>query len=317
MPNPLQRAYRLNLEKLAAIVMENELTQEQLAFRANVSSVTISNIMNGKPAQRRTIRKIANALKVSDFRTLILSEQTTKDAKRESGDVEVYTGKLDDEELRAEPEKAIQKEPIKFQMTFSNESPFDEETSREAIAAIIKMYVDLKHTVTITAVKRGSVIVELELSEEDLLRLVAAFSEARLDPIHLDAIRLPATAGPLAAGLLQIIQPSDTPAKEMTNPVTPEMTLTRTPAQPLAFSVKEVKPNLEFTKKHKIFIVFSVIYALCTCFATFIYTLKIWLREKPRPGADHPHIILMGLSLNAIFVIVYISFIFLKSRKKQ
>jgi transcriptional regulator with XRE-family HTH domain len=80
MNNPLKRAYPLDTKKLVDLLMENELTQDELARKTRISKANLSRIMNGQPAYRKTITRIARALGVEDIQELIV-----KDSPREKG----------------------------------------------------------------------------------------------------------------------------------------------------------------------------------------------------------------------------------------
>jgi transcriptional regulator with XRE-family HTH domain len=232
---PKGRTIPINGDAVRTLRIQKKLSHEYLA---NISNISVDRLMEiekgGQRVYQVNFMAIAQALGLgNDWRPLhqAATEPVTQ----------------------AKPSEALPRTvAVPVTLILSPDTHINETTPHEAIAAFLTTYLNLKYEVTITAVKKGSIIVELELSEEDLLRLVAAFTETRLDAIHVDAIRLPATTGPLAAGLLQIIEPTGTPADEMTDPATPEMTLTRTPAKSLAFSVEETNPDQKATASKNI-----------------------------------------------------------------
>ena len=75
MTNPLKRTYRLNVQKVAELMLEKKMTQESLAGIAGISTVTLSKKMNGEPAFMKTIEKVAEALGEEDIQSLILLEK--------------------------------------------------------------------------------------------------------------------------------------------------------------------------------------------------------------------------------------------------
>lgn len=224
---------------------------------------------------------------------------------------------------QAKPSEALPRTvAVPVTLILSPDTHINETTPHEAIAAFLTTYLNLKYEVTITAVKKGSIIVELELSEEDLLRLVAAFTETRLDAIHVDAIRLPATTGPLAAGLLQIIEPTGTPADEMTDPVTPEMTLTRTPAKSLPFSVDQTNPDQEATDpKKQVFPLRNVFKGLAiimvVAMTTFIVVVGLLVYSRPTPVQKVLYQYVAGMSVVGMIGVMYIIYIFFKYDKDR
>ena len=140
---------------------------------------------------------------------------------------------------------ALSTQPITgIKLWLGDGSPYTLDTPREVLAYLLGQSFAAQQKIVIIEITKGSIIVELEMSEEDVLRLVAAFAETSLDHIHVEAIRLPPTTGPLAAGLRQIVHLPNTPNTETTDPVTPELTLTRTPDQASIFAVTLSIPTL-------------------------------------------------------------------------
>jgi transcriptional regulator with XRE-family HTH domain len=225
-----QKYFKANIEKLESLRIARGWSREALADKALVSTRTLDSLMAGENGVLSTFAKIAKALD-TPVNSLLDGYETP--AAQPRG-------------LESPPDQseALSTQRIKgVKISFGDNSPYTLDTSHDLISKIVAHCIASTHEVVVIEITKGSIIVELELSEDDLLRLVAAFTETRLDSIHVEAIRLPATTGPLAAGLLEIIQPPGTAPGEMTNPVTPELTLTRTPAKSLAFSVNEARSN--------------------------------------------------------------------------
>jgi transcriptional regulator with XRE-family HTH domain len=292
---PKGRTIPINGDVVRTLRIQNKLSIETLATMSDMSPDRLIEIeKGGQKVFPPNFLAIAEALGLKDWKPL---HQVA-----------------DSGEVRVEPGKALQEKRIRsIKISFGENSKFDLSTSRDVIEKILEQVISSEHDVIVVEVTKGSIIVEVELSEADLLRLITAFSEARLDAIHVDAIRLPATTGPLAAGLLQIIQPSDTPADEMTDPTTPEMTLTRTPMKTLAFSVEETKP--ETTKiedeKKRIKLILSICMMIILTSTTVAFIYVIYLPElenvivKPKYLWIFASVLLVSLIVFC-FVIVYI-----------
>ena len=77
MTNPLKRTYRLNAQKVAELIQNKNMTQERRAAIAGISTVTLSQKMNGEPAYMSTIGKIAKALGEEDIQSLIALETSS------------------------------------------------------------------------------------------------------------------------------------------------------------------------------------------------------------------------------------------------
>ncbi|WP_072470235.1 helix-turn-helix domain-containing protein [Urinicoccus massiliensis] len=56
---------KLKIGEVKLLMVEQNLTQDELAEKADLSRISISYFMNGKNASVKSINKIANALNVS------------------------------------------------------------------------------------------------------------------------------------------------------------------------------------------------------------------------------------------------------------
>lgn len=283
-----QKYVKANVSAVQKLCVQRCLTQEALADKAEVSVRTINNLMAGKPVLLDTFGRVAKAL---DTSVDSLFEGYEPPAVQRRG-----------AESPPDHSEALSKQRIHITLNFGDNAPFNVESRKKFIENIIAQAIEAEDQIVVIEIIKGSTIVELDMSEEDALRLVAAFTEARLDSIDVEAIRLPPTSGPLAAALLQIIQPPGTPAHATAEPTTSEMTLTRTPKESRTFTIKHVvevhfkspppaKPELWQVVAMGSFFLFV---AIAACLIK-IFELMSWI--KPGPGMRNAKLIVLGLSI--------------------
>lgn len=66
--------YKVNTYKLDLILSERKISQEQLSRLSELSSVTISKILNGKSCTMDSLNKIAKTLNLEPYDLLPYSE---------------------------------------------------------------------------------------------------------------------------------------------------------------------------------------------------------------------------------------------------
>lgn len=175
-PLPKGRTLPINGERVKTLRLQREWNMEELARKAGCTSRTIENVeKGGKRVYAITLMAIAKALGVShaDLLTEPIGDHPAPEGRRFAG------------------------VNIVFKMNFQNIDASDElmDLMNRLAAAI-----GARSEIEVLALEDGSLIVTVGMSEEDALRLIAAFGdvvshagggEGRLDALAVEEISLP------------------------------------------------------------------------------------------------------------------------------
>jgi transcriptional regulator with XRE-family HTH domain len=291
-----QKYFKANIKKIESLRIPRGWSREKLASKAILSIRTLDSLMAGEDCALGTFVKLAKAL------------DTTVDSLLDG--YEPPATQPRGLETPANPSATLSTQPIKgIKIWFGDDSPYTLDTPPDVLAYLLGQSIAAQQKIVVIEITKGSIIVEVEMSEEDVLRLVAAFAETRLDAIHVEAVRVPATTGPLAAGLLQIIHGEEVVADERLDPATEAMTLLRNPNAALGFSVQEPPAAQATTNAYDRIIRWSrrhylLVAALLLMIAAAILATCFALRRKPLAVADkidHSAASTVGMLVCAMF----------------
>lgn len=194
-PLPKGRTLPINGEVVRTLRLQRQLDIEELARKAGYNSRTIDNIESRgvKPVYAATLMAIAKALGVShaDLLAEPIGEHSPPQGRRVSGS-------------------------IHFRMKFENLDASDELI---ALMNRLAQAIGARSEIEVLAVEDGSLVVTVGMSEEDALRLIAAFGdvvshagggEGRLDALAVEEISLPPShMRRQVAGLIEKATPDD------------------------------------------------------------------------------------------------------------
>ena len=299
-----QKYFKANVDKLESLRIARGWSREALADKALVSTRTLDSLMAGENGVLSTFAKLAKAL---DTPVNSLLDGYESPAVQQRGP-----------ESPPDASAILSTQPIKgIKIWIGDSSTYTLDTPREVLAYLLGQSIEAQQKIVVIEITKGSIIVELEMSEEDVLRLVAAFAEIRLDSIHVEAIRLPPTTGPLAAGLLQIIRLPDTSPGEISDPVTPELTLTRTPTKSLPFSVEPPTSFLNRTVPKRLSRLSRLIAKMLAVVMTIclvILIISIYLAVSPKPWVLQKTLYLYIALLAVVFIVaaIYFAYVLIK-----
>jgi transcriptional regulator with XRE-family HTH domain len=136
---------------------------EDLAKKAKCSLKSVENVERGANAYLYTLSKFAQALGVA-VSTLMIGTEPPDPPKKER----------------------------RFKVQFTLEIPFEEFDESEQLVgflAILKQIVQAKHEITVAGVEEGSTIITLEMSMDDIERLIYEFADSRAN-VELDTFRV-------------------------------------------------------------------------------------------------------------------------------
>lgn len=164
-----------------------------LAERAVLDPKTLSKALNGNDCQMKTVRKLADVLRVEPKAIL--------EGSPEASILETPT-------QNAEATREIDQRIVDVELVLRLPAETVQDAGRiskiiEAIASVI----DAKHPIRTISITAGSVVLKLELSAEDAVSLVRAAMERKLKAINLFSLKVLDEGFPLPDGLPHSVTP--------------------------------------------------------------------------------------------------------------
>jgi transcriptional regulator with XRE-family HTH domain len=160
-------------KEIARLRVAKGWRQEDLARKSGSSEKTIKNLELGKPCYVCTIARVAEALKV-DVASLL------------SGQAEDFSPKPDE------------RPPRRFEVQITLSFPFEAFDESEQLVGLIAQLGNLigtRSAVDVVRVTNGSVKVTIELSESDVLRLMASHLDNELQGLGITSVKVPNRPG--------------------------------------------------------------------------------------------------------------------------
>jgi transcriptional regulator with XRE-family HTH domain len=161
-----KQTFQPDLKRLDNLRIKRGWTLQQLAAKAIVSVRTLNSIRQGKSVDLTTVSKLARA----------------------------FGEPLESLLVGYSPEAPVETTTPRIEVQLKLSIPFEDFDEAEHLTSFIEALTKLigaKGMVNIADVKDGSTIVTVDVEEDDMCRLIAAYLDGRLEPLDVTGILSP------------------------------------------------------------------------------------------------------------------------------
>lgn len=214
------RGRRVNVETLTNVCDELNLRRADLAKKAVISVGTVDKMFAGGAMDDETLKRVCKALGTT-MDELLSGVRPPRDYRQPAGDDGRSDGKVDAQMAAIKMHAFVKISDV--DVNDSNRT----ERFRTLLESLIA-FAGLQEELRVVAEIRGSVIVEVEMSEGDYERVLAAFREGRLKSLGIvDVSNVPPAAATTSEHLTRlvldgepiIVRPAQVPLPVPANPI--------------------------------------------------------------------------------------------------
>ena len=171
----LTRTLPVNGGLIARWRKDKDVSPEDMGAEASCSGKTILNLERGGPAFRTTLRRVAKAMGLDDYRELVRDDDDSEDDRNDERETE------QGENLGS------------IRLWIVIDGPFHgfcEATDLPRVMKRLREIINAQSRVVVMNVRPGSVVVDLLVAEGDALRLLKAYMQGELVEIGVSKLKM-------------------------------------------------------------------------------------------------------------------------------